>query len=191
MNTINTANGILHPSRLPEVRPPALSSIFTSHFIPPLSKPIVARTARPQSGAMTTPLAVLPVEVIPIPEEAQLQTSSPALVQEQDSSAEGHPVASEQQQLFEMFEEPSHGTELPTSPSYAAIFDLSPPQSQEEQELPPGYEESHQHDSIPVVVAVYSEEQESQESDVEEEGEGEDSDQDQDEEVTMDSQDQD
>jgi hypothetical protein len=112
------------------------------------------------------------------------------LVQEQDSSAEGHPVASEQQQLFEMFEEPSHGTELPTSPSYAAIFDLSP-QSQEEQELPPGYEESHQHDSIPVVVAVYSEEQESQESDVEEEGEGEDSDQDQDEEVTMDSQDQD
>jgi hypothetical protein len=136
MNTINTANCILHPSRLPEVRPPAVSSLFTSHFIPPLPKPA------PQAA----PLSALPAATMTVPEE--LPTSQASV------------------QDFEMLEELSREMELPTSPSYAAIFELSPPPPSSyayQEELPPDYEESHEHDTIPVAVVSEEEQEESEE----------------------------
>jgi hypothetical protein len=140
MNTINTANCILHPSRLSEIRPPTASSLFTSHFIPPLPKP----TPQAAQGTASPPLSALPAATMTVPEE--LPTSQASV------------------QDFEMFEELSREMELPTSPSYAAIFELSPPPPPSYQEdMPPGYEESHEHDTIPVAVVSEEEQDESEE----------------------------
>lgn len=182
MSTINTANAILHPSRLPEVRPPSLSSLFTSHFIPPLPKALPRSAQDTTSPALSTPPAeVVYEEQYPgvsslgqMKEEGEGLSSSlpltslslvsnpPAEVANEDQSQEmkdeGQTVS---QQWFDMFEEPPDRVELPTSPSYAAIFDLSPPHPPSE-ELPPGYEESHQHDSISVGLSSHEESAEEQ-----------------------------
>lgn len=154
MQTINTANGILHPSRLPEIRP--ISSLLTSYYLAPL----------PQN--LKVPEAFDEFEEEGDEEKVDMKQENMTEIEEQEEMSPIILMASPPTpSLASMFEEAPGLSALASVENLAHAHSaeaqpLPDPQTEDEEleflpnyhELPPDYEESQQHDTIPEFVDI-------------------------------------